>query len=441
MTTPDTAPETRSFEADVAKLLHLMVHSVYSDKDVFLRELISNAADACEKLRYEALSHPDLLGDEGQPQIVVTLDQEARQLTIADNGIGMSEAEMAEALGTIARSGTKAFMDKIAGSKDAEGSQLIGQFGVGFYSAFMVADRVDVTSRRAGATTASTWSSDGLGTYTIAPADVGEAPARGTRVVLHLKEEAAAYTQAFTLERTIKAQSGHVPVPILLKDKPDAEPRQIADGAALWTKSKSDITPEEYTDFYRSAAGQFDAPALTLHYRAEGLHEYNVLAFVPETKPFDLFDPDRAGRMKLYVRRVFITDEAQILPRYLRFVRGLVDSSDLPLNVSREMIQQSPVLAAIQKGVANRVLSELDKLSASDTERYLKQFRRGVEGGAVRGLCPARGFARPLPLQDHGIRRGMAIAQGLCHGHEGEPDRDLLRDRPGSRSPCLLAAA
>jgi molecular chaperone HtpG len=370
--TTEAAPQTRSFEADVAKLLHLMVHSVYSDKDVFLRELISNAADACEKLRYEGLSNAALLGDDGVPRITVTLDPDTRQLTIEDNGIGMSEDELADALGTIARSGTKAFMDKLAGAKDAEDSHLIGQFGVGFYSAFMVADHVDVVSRRAGSDAAAIWSSDGLGTYTIQPVDVADAPVRGTRVLLHLKEDAASYTESFSVERTIKSQSGHVPVPIFLKDKPDAEPKQIADGAALWTKAKSEITTEEYNDFYRSVAGQFDQPALTLHYRAEGLHEYTVLAFVPETKPFDLFDPERAGRIKLYVRRVFITDEAEILPRYLRFVRGLVDSNDLPLNVSREMIQESPVLAAIQKGVTSRVLGELDKLSATDNEGYLK---------------------------------------------------------------------
>jgi molecular chaperone HtpG len=371
-TAAEAAPQTRPFEADVAKLLHLMVHSVYSDKDVFLRELISNAADACEKLRYEALSDAALLGDDGQPRITVTLDPEAKRLTVEDNGIGMSEAELGEALGTIARSGTKAFMERIANSKDAEGSHLIGQFGVGFYSAFMVADQIEVLSRRAGSEAAALWSSDGLGAYTIQPVDIAEAPARGTRVILHLKADATGYTESHTVERTIKSQSGHVPVPIYLLDKPDAEPKQIADGAALWTKPKAGITPEEYTEFYRSAAGQYDEPALTLHYRAEGLHEYSVLAFIPETKPFDLFDPDRSGRLKLYVRRVFITDEAQILPRYLRFVRGLVDSDDLPLNVSREMIQESPILAAIQKGVSNRLLSELDKLAANDADRYLK---------------------------------------------------------------------
>jgi molecular chaperone HtpG len=372
MTTAQAAPQTRPFEADVAKLLHLMVHSIYSDRDIFLRELISNAADACEKLRYEGLADPSLLSDGAPPRITVTLDSDGRRLVVEDNGIGMTEAELAEALGTIARSGTKAFMERVAAAKDAEGSQLIGQFGVGFYSAFMVADRIDVVSRRAGTEVAAQWSSDGQGAYTIQPVDVAEAPARGTRVTLHLKDDATSYTESHTVERTIKSQSGHVPVAIYLKDKPDAEPKQIADGAALWTKPKASITPEEYADFYRSAAGQYDAPALTVHYRAEGLHEYSVLAFVPESKPFDLFDPDRAGRMKLYVRRVFITDEAQILPRYLRFVRGLVDSDDVPLNVSREMIQESPVLAAIKKGVTNRLLSELDKLSASDGERYLK---------------------------------------------------------------------
>ena len=370
--TTEAIPEARPFEADVARLLQLMVHSVYSDKDVFLRELISNAADACEKLRYEGLSDPGLRGDGAVPRITVILDAEARRLTVEDNGIGMSEAELGEALGTIARSGTRAFMERVADAKNAEGSHLIGQFGVGFYSAFMVADRIEVLSRRAGTDAAALWSSDGLGAYTIQPVDVAEAPGRGTRVILHLKEDATAYTESHTIERTIKSQSGHVPVPIFLKDKPDVEPRQIADGAALWTKPKASITPEEYTEFYRSVAGQFDEPALTLHYRAEGLHEYSVLAFIPETKPFDLFDPDRSGRMKLYVRRVFITDEAQVLPRYLRFVRGLVDSDDLPLNMSREMIQDSPILTAIQKGVSNRLLSELDKLAANEGARYLK---------------------------------------------------------------------
>jgi molecular chaperone HtpG len=374
MTTIDApSTETRAFEADVAKLLHLMVHSVYSDKDIFLRELISNAADASEKLRYEAIAEPSLLVDDPQLRITVSLDPDQRRLTVEDNGIGMTAAEMTEALGTIARSGTKAFMDRIAaGKNDEEGTQLIGQFGVGFYSAFMVADKVDVISRRAGTAEAATWSSDGKGTYSISAIDAAEAPARGTRVVLHLMEDAKSYTEPFNVERLVKMRSGHVPVPISIVDKPGAEAREIADGAALWTKPKADIPADDYIDFYRTVAGQFDKPALTIHYRAEGRHDYSVLAFVPESKPFDLFDPDRHGRMRLYVRRVFITDEAELLPRYLRFVRGLVDSSDLPLNVSREMIQESPVLSAIKKGVANRVLSELEKLSTSDAAAYEK---------------------------------------------------------------------
>ncbi|WP_152044720.1 molecular chaperone HtpG [Aureimonas psammosilenae] len=368
----ETNATTRPFEADVAKLLHLMVHSVYSEKDVFFRELIANAADACEKLRYEALSDGSLLGEDPDLRITLTLDPENRRLSVEDNGIGMSEAELTDALGTIARSGTKAFMERVSGQKEGENSQFIGQFGVGFYSAFMAADKVDVVSRRAGSQEASLWSSDGLGTYSLSAIDLGEAPARGTRVTLHLKEDAATFAESYTAEHTVKEQSGHVPVPIFLREKPDAEPKRITDGTALWTRPKSEIDAQEYTDFYRSLAGQFDDPALTLHYRAEGVQEYSVLAFVPGSKPFDLFDPDRAGRMKLYVRRVFITDEAEILPRYLRFVRGLVDSSDLPLNVSREMIQESRALGLIRKGVANRVLSEMNKLTEKDAPAYTR---------------------------------------------------------------------
>jgi molecular chaperone HtpG len=374
MTTADTtpAPESHTFEADVAKLLHLMVHSIYSDKDVFLRELISNAADACEKLRYEAISNPALLGDDPKTGITLLIDADNRRLTIQDNGIGMSRDEMVEALGTIARSGTKAFMDRIQAAQEDKGPQLIGQFGVGFYSAFMVAARVDVVSHRAGSDEATLWSSDGQGSYAVAPIALDEAPARGTRVILHLMEDATSYTERYRLERIVKEQSGHVPVPISIVEKPGAEAQEVADGAALWVKPRNEITPEDYTDFYRSVAGQFDEPALTVHFRAEGRHEYTALAFVPGSIPFDLFDPDRHGRMKLYVKRVFITDEAEILPRYLRFVRGLVDSADLPLNVSREMIQESPLLVAIKKGVTSRVLSELDKLAQNDAEAYTK---------------------------------------------------------------------
>jgi molecular chaperone HtpG len=368
----ETRSESRPFEADVAKLLQLMVHSVYSEKSVFLRELISNAADACERLRYEAIAEPALLGDDPKPRIRLMVDADKRQLTVEDNGIGMSRDEMVEALGTIARSGTKAFLDRIEAAKNEEETALIGRFGVGFYSAFMVAERVEVLSRRAGAETACLWSSDGKGSFAVSPADPAEAPRRGTRVVLHLLVDAKSYTERATIQRLVRAQSGHVPVPIALVEKAGAEPAEITDGAALWAKPKSAITPADYADFYRTIAGQFDEPALTIHFHAEGRHDYTSLFFVPGSRPFDLFDPDRKGRIKLYVKRVFITDDADILPRYLRFVRGLVDSADLPLNVSREKIQESPLLAAIRKGATSRVLSELERLADREPESYTK---------------------------------------------------------------------
>ncbi|MDX8466214.1 molecular chaperone HtpG [Mesorhizobium sp. VK23B] len=368
----DTKTETRTFEADVSRLLHMMVHSVYSDRDVFLRELISNGADACEKLRFEAITRPELLGEDAKPRIAISADPDNKQLAVEDNGIGMGRDEMAEALGTIARSGTRAFIERVEAGKATDDSALIGQFGVGFYSVFMVADHVDVISRQAGSEEAWRWSSDGKGTYEIAPVPLAAAPKRGTRVVLHLMEDATSYTTPYRLEGLAKSHSGHVPVPITLIEKPGAEPRDVADGTALWVRQKSEIKPEEYTDFYRSVAGQYDEPASTIHFRAEGRQEYSVLAFVPGSRPFDLFDQDRKGRMKLYVRRVFITDDADVLPRYLRFVRGLIDSADLPLNVSREMIQQSPLLAAIRKGVTSRVLGDLAKTADNDAEAYAK---------------------------------------------------------------------
>jgi molecular chaperone HtpG len=368
----ETRHESRAFEADVAKLLNLIVHSVYSDKEVFVRELISNAADACEKLRYEAIASPALLGDDPTLRITLLIDADNKCLTVEDNGIGMSREEMVQGLGTIAHSGTKAFLDRIEAAQSSESATLIGQFGVGFYSAFMVADGVDVFSRRAGSEEAWQWSSDGKGTFSVSPAALDAAPRRGTRVVLHLMDDAKSYAERFRLDRIVKTQSGHVPVPIAIVEKPGAEPSELADGAALWAKPKSDISTADYTDFYRSLAGQFDEPDLTIHFRAEGRQEYTALAFVPGSRPFDLFDVDRKGRIKLYVKRVFITDEAEILPRYLRFVRGLVDSADLPLNISREMIQESPILTAIRKGVTSRVLGDLDKLAEKEPETYAK---------------------------------------------------------------------
>ena len=363
-------PETRSFQADVARLLELMVHSVYSERDIFLRELISNAADACEKLRYEAIARPDLIGD-GEPFVIrVSLDKDARRLIVADNGVGMSRADLDAALGTIASSGTKAFLDKIGSDAAAESGNLIGQFGIGFYSAFMVADEVVVETRRAGSHEAWRWVSDGKGSYQVSVLPLEEAPIRGTRVALQLNDASSEFLEPYRIETIIKEHSGAVAVPIEIVDKPGDEPRRLTDGAALWAKPKGDIKPEDYTEFYRSLANQFDEPALTAHWRAEGRHEYTVLAFVPGSKPFDLFDPQRKGRAKLYVRRVLITDEADLLPGWLRFVRLVVDTADLPLNVSREMVQQSPIFAAIRKGVTSRIVSELTKLAETDAEKF-----------------------------------------------------------------------
>ena len=366
----DRPTTSYQFEADVSRLLYMMVHSVYSDRQVFLRELISNAADACEKLRYEAIGDPSLMAGQATGAIRILLDEERRILSVEDNGIGMSRDELVDALGTIARSGTRAFIERLEAANSGEKAELIGQFGVGFYSSFIVADRVDVLTCRAGQDEAWIWSSDGKGSYTIEKAASDEAPKRGTRVVLHLMEDAKSFTNQWTVERIVREQSGHVPVPIDVIAKPGAEPSSISDGSALWTKPKSSISEAEYADFYRGLSGQYDDPALTVHFRAEGRHEYAALAFVPGSRPFDLFDPDRKGRMKLYVRRVFITDDAELLPRYLRFMRGLVDTADLPLNISRETIQDSPILAAVRKGLTGRVLTALERLAESDLEKY-----------------------------------------------------------------------
>ena len=370
--TPEAAT-TQSFEADVSRLLHLMVHSVYSDREIFVRELVSNAADACEKLRYEAIAKPELVADGAPFAITVALDKDAKTLTVSDNGVGMTRDDLTAGLGTIARSGTKAFLDKLA-AEDAktEAQALIGQFGIGFYSAFMVADEVVVETRRAGAAEAWRWSSDGKGSFTIAPLALEAAPTRGARVTLHLNPELQEFLDTWRVERIIRDHSGAVAVPVELVEKPGAEPKRVSDGAAIWAKPKSEVKPEDYTEFYRGLSGQFDEPALTIHWRAEGRHEYTVLAFIPGSRPFDLFDPARKGRNKLYVRRVLITEDADILPGWLRFVRLVVDSADLPLNVSREMIQKSEVFAAIRKGVTNRLVQELGKLAESEPEKFAK---------------------------------------------------------------------
>lgn len=369
MTTSDTA--TQPFQAEVSELLHLMVHSVYSETDIFLRELVSNASDACDKLRYEAIANPALLGEGDALKIRIIPNKTGGTLTIADNGIGMERQELIDHLGTIARSGTKAFVSKLKEAKDGLG--LIGQFGVGFYSAFMVADKIAVVSRRAGESDVWTWTSSGGSGFEIARASDEEAArvARGTEIVLHLKDDARKYLEAFEIERIVGAYSDNILFPIELVPG-EGDPRQINSASALWQRSKSELSTEDYKKAYQQIASAFDDPAMTLHYRAEGRYSYAVLLFSPSTKPFDLFEPNRKGRVKLYVRRVFITDDADLLPGYLRFIRGVVDSEDLPLNISREMLQNNPQLAQIRKAVATRVVNELESLADKDAENFAK---------------------------------------------------------------------
>ena len=369
MTTAEPTVETQPFQAEVSELLHLMVHSVYSETDIFLRELISNASDACDKLRYEAIADPSLMGDGAAPKIRITPNKKDSTLKIADNGIGMDRQELIDNLGTIARSGTRSFLARIKEAKDGAG--LIGQFGVGFYSAFMVADRIIVTSRRAGAPEAWTWSSSGGSGFEIAQGPAEAAPTRGTNIVLHLKADAAKYLEAFEIERIVRSYSDNIQFPIELVPE-EGEARQINSASALWQRPKSELKAGDYAQAYKSIAGAFDEPAMTLHYRAEGRYSYAVLLFAPSTKPFDLFDPERKGKVKLYVRRVFITDDADLLPGYLRFMRGVIDSEDLPLNISREMLQNNPQLAQIRKAVTGRVIGEMETLSEKQPENFGK---------------------------------------------------------------------
>ncbi len=350
------ATETLAFQAEVGKLLDIVAHSLYSDREIFLRELISNASDACDKLRYAGLTQPDLLDGGADFRVTITPDKNARTLTIADNGIGMNRADLIETLGTIARSGTANFLTQLSGDSKKDVS-LIGQFGVGFYSAFMVADTVEVFTRKAGEAEGWLWSSDGRGQFTLAEQKI---ESRGTRIVLHMKADADEFLEPLRLRTIVKTYSDHIGLPVLLTE--DGKEETVNSASALWTRSKSEITPEQYREFYHHIAHAVDEPWLTLHYRAEGQLEYTGLLYVPGAKPFDLFRPERRQHVRLYVRRIFITDDCpDLLPPYLRFLRGIVDSQDLPLNVSREMLQKNAVLEKIKVGLVKRVLSELKK--------------------------------------------------------------------------------
>ena len=390
--------QTLSFQAEVAQLLHLVTHSLYSNKEIFLRELISNASDACDKLRFEAINNSALYEDTPNLEVRVSMDKQARTLTISDNGIGMSQPEAIEHLGTIAKSGTKDFVSRLSGDQKAD-SQLIGQFGVGFYSGFIVADKITVESRRAGLGVAEgvRWVSGGAGDFEV---ESIERPQRGTSVTLHLREDAADYTSAWKVKGIINKYSDHISLPILMQKEEwkegeaieGAEPgaskggemvttdqwETVNKGSAIWSRAKKDITPEQYDEFYKQISHDFEAPLAYTHNRVEGSTEYTQLLYIPSKAPFDLWNRDKKGGLKLYVKRVFIMDDAEaLLPSYLRFVKGVVDSADLPLNVSRELLQESRDVKAIREGCTKRVLSMLEDLARQDAPAPAKTDATG----------------------------------------------------------------
>lgn len=388
-------PETRSFTAEVSKVLQLMIHSLYANRDIFLRELISNASDACDKLRYDAQQNDALLKEDSELRIRLEIDPEARTLTVVDNGIGMNRDELVDNLGTIARSGSQEFLASLTGDKKQD-VELIGQFGVGFYSAFIVADKVTVTSRRAGADEAWQWESNGEGEFTIAAVEGKNAP-RGTAICLHLREgsDYDVYLDKFRLKHIVETYSNHISIPIEATDE-EGNVERINAGSALWTRSKNEVTEDEYKAFYKSVSHAPDHPWMTLHVKAEGTIEYTALLFIPVRRPFDLFHPDRRRRVKLYIKRVFITDEnVELIPHWLRFLRGVIDSEDLPLNVSRETLQHNHVLDRIRSSIEKRILKDLKQRAKEDPEGFA-EFWTNFGPVMKEGLCESMTVNEPL---------------------------------------------
>ena len=371
--------ERHQFQAEVSRLLNIVANSLYSEKEIFLRELISNASDACDRLRYAAVTDASLAAGDSDYRIDISFDKTARTLTLTDNGIGLNHQDLIDNLGTIARSGTAAFIDSVAEAKkekekdDTSGDvNVIGQFGVGFYSAFMVADEVTVTTRKAGEDEGWQWKSDGMGEFTIEPAADAE---RGAQVILHLKKEADEYLEAARLRQIVKTYSDHISFPISLSETGGGEDAPVGErlnqASAIWARPKSEVDEAAHKEFYHHVSHAIDDPWLTLHFRAEGMIEYSGLLYVPTARPFDLFHPERKGSVKLYVKRVFITDDCEhLVPSWLRFLRGVIDSEDLPLNVSRELLQNNTVLARIKAGVTSRVINALTEKAEKDTEAY-----------------------------------------------------------------------
>ena len=389
--------ETHQFGTESSKILQLVIHSLYEKKDIFLRELISNASDACDKLRYEALTDESLLGDD-ELRITITADSEGKTLTIADNGIGMNKEDLINNLGTIASSGTQKFLEAATGDAKKD-FKLIGQFGVGFYSSFMVADEVTVASSKAGENKTWLWNSKADGSYTISESDI-EPKSSGTMIKLHLKDGVEEFLDKHRIKHIVQTYSDHISFPVeLADDEKEGDYEVINKGQALWTLPKSKIEDDQYTEFYKHVAHAGDEPWMTLHNKNEGVLEYTNLLFIPSVKPFDLFHPDRATRVKLYVKRVFISDENNnLIPQYLRFLRGVVDSEDLPLNISRETLQHNNVIHKIKGAITKRVLNELKKKAKDDKEHFAK-FWSNFGATLKEGLCEGVDANRELLLE------------------------------------------
>lgn len=429
-TTEAPQREERRFETEVSQLLHLMIHSLYSNREIFLRELISNAADACDKLRFEALANPEAIQQPSELKIQVSVDKEKREIRVKDNGIGMSRAEVIDNIGTIARSGTREFLNQLTGDQQKD-ALLIGQFGVGFYSSFTVADQVTLETRRADAAAEAgvRWSSDGTGSYTLEECERAEP---GTEVILHLKEDADEFLESFRLRHIITRYSDHVAFAIQIpktgdEGKPTAEWETINRASALWTRAKSEISDEEYREFYKHVAHDFDDPTAWIHSHVEGRQQYTTLLYIPKRAPFDLWDRDRRHGVKLYVKRVFIMDEAdKMLPNYLRFVRGVVDSSDLPLNVSREILQNNRLVDSIRSGSVKKILGLLENIAENEPEKYAEiwtNFGRVLKEGPAEDYANREAIAKLLRFastQNSDDTQNVSLAEYKGRMQEGQ---------------------
>ncbi|MEX3772125.1 molecular chaperone HtpG [Pseudomonas sp. MYb118] len=430
----ETQKETLGFQTEVKQLLHLMIHSLYSNKEIFLRELISNASDAVDKLRFEALSKPELLEGGGELKIRVSFDKDAKTVTLEDNGIGMSREDVITHLGTIAKSGTADFMKNLSGDQKKD-SHLIGQFGVGFYSAFIVADKVDVFSRRAGAATSEGvhWSSKGEGDFEVATVEKAE---RGTRIVLHLKSGEEEFADGWRLRNIIKKYSDHIALPIELpkevaaaegEEQPAAEWETVNRASALWTRPRTEIKDEEYQEFYKHIAHDFENPLSWSHNKVEGKLEYSSLLYVPARAPFDLYQREAPKGLKLYVQRVFVMDQAEsFLPLYLRFIKGVVDSNDLSLNVSREILQKDPIIDSMKSALTKRVLDMLEKLAKNEPEQYKgfwKNFGQVMKEGPAEDFANKEkiaGLLRFASTQGADEEQSVGLAEYLARAKEGQ---------------------